>query len=220
MVKAVFLDFYGTVVYEDGENINIVSKKILETGTAESISEVSNYWWKEFQTLFMDSYIDTFDTQRNLEYQSLVNTIKHFQSTEDARSLSNLLFEYWVKPPIFSESKAFFKECKLPIYIVSNIDRADVMQALEYHNLKPTGVFTSEDAKSYKPRRELFELALKSTKLRADEVVHVGDSLTSDVKGASSLGINTIWLNRTGKETPEGVISVSSLLEIFSTMYF
>lgn len=105
------------------------------------------------------------------------------------------MFDHWVKPPIFEESKHFFEICPVPIYIVSNIDRADILKAIEYHNLKPAAVFTSEDAKSYKPRKELFELALNTTGLSANEVVHIGDSLNSDVKGAAALGINVLWVN-------------------------
>ena len=108
----------------------------------------------------------------------------------------------------------------MPIYIVSNIDRADVLEAIAYHELKPAGVFTSEDARSYKPRAELFELALNQTGLRAEEVVHIGDSMSSDVKGASALGIHAVWLNRGGREVPEGVTAVSDLMEVYRTRYF
>lgn len=55
------------------------------------------------------------------------------------------------------------------------MDTDDIMQAIEFHNLKPTRVFTSEDARSYKPRKEIFELALKETGLNANEVIHIGD---------------------------------------------
>ena len=122
-------------------------------------------------------------------------------------------FAHWVKPPIFEDSKEFFEKSTLPIYIVSNIDTADIMQAIDYHGLKPAGVFTSEDAGSYKPRQELFELALQKTGLKPDEVIHIGDSISSDVKGASALGINTLWLNRFGKNVPDGVKSIASLPE-------
>jgi len=81
--------------------------------------------------------------------------------------------------------------------------------------LKPAGVFTSEDAKSYKPRKELFEYALKYTGLSADEVVHIGDSLSSDIRGAASVGIKAIWVNRSNREVPEDVIAVNNLIEVF-----
>ena len=220
MVKAVFIDFYGTVVYEDGEVIKKVSQEIFDTGKVDDKSEIGSYWWKEFQTAFHHAYGDNFQTQRKLEYDSLEKTIQHFKSSADAEVLSNLMFAYWRKPPIFEETKRFFEICPVPIYVVSNIDRDDVMQAIEYHGLKPMGVFTSEDAKSYKPRRELFEHALKNTGLSAEEVVHIGDSLSSDIKGAASAGINAIWVNRSHREVPMDVTAVNNLLEVYDTEYF
>ena len=83
------------------------------------------------------------------------------------------------------------------------------------HYPEYTRVFTSEDARSYKPRAELFELALKASGLRSDEVIHIGDSVSSDVKGAAALGIKALWLNRFGKQNPEGVESISKLTEAF-----
>lgn len=216
MKKAIFLDFYGTVVHEDGAVIKKITQEIYETGQVDDRSEIGTFWWKEFQTLFNNSHGDTFRTQRDLEIQSLQNTIQYFHSTADVLQLSNLMFEHWIKPPIFEESKKFFGSSKLPIYIVSNIDRADIIQALAFHDLKPSGIFTSEDAKSYKPRKELFELALSTTGHGSDEVVHIGDSLSSDIKGANEVGIQTVWINRNNREVPEGVFAVSKLTEIFN----
>lgn len=220
MVKAVFIDFYGTVVHEDGEVIKKVTQEIFDTGKVKDKSEVGAYWWNEFQLAFNNSYGDNFKKQRELEYQSLDKTVQHFNSTADAKALSNLMFAHWIKPPIFKEAKQFFEICPVPIYVVSNIDRDDVLKAIEFIGLKPNGVFTSEDAKSYKPRKELFEFAMKNTGLSARQVVHIGDSLSSDVKGASAVGINAIWINRSGREVPEGVNSVRDLLEVYNTDFF
>lgn len=220
MTKAVFIDFYGTIVHEDGEVIRKVRQEIFDTGETQEISEISTYWWNEFQTSFMSAYGSNFQTQRELEYQSLSKTIQHFHSSADARQLSDLMFEHWVKPPVFEESERFFALCPVPVYIVSNIDRDDILKAISYHGLTPAGVFTSEDARSYKPRKELFELALKSTGFRAEQVVHIGDSLSSDVNGASAVGINAIWINRSGREVPVGVCAVSNLLEVYDTKFF
>ena len=214
-IKALFVDFYGTIVHEDGEVIKKITDIIQKTGVVEDRSEIDSFWWKDFQNMFQNSYGDTFETQRALEERSLEHTLAEFQSTADVKELSNLMFEHWVKPPIFEDSKEFFEKSMLPIYIVSNIDTDDINRAIEYHNLKPAKVFTSEDARAYKPRKELFELALKKTGLTPEEVIHIGDSISSDVKGASALGIHTLWLNRFGKEVPDGVKSISSLLQIF-----
>lgn len=218
MKKAIFMDFYGTVVFEDGEVIEQVTNEILDTGKADNVSEIASYWWREFQNDFMNSYGENFQTQRALEYQSLEKTIRHFNSTADAKRMSDMMFDYWMKPPIFEEAKEFFEQSPVPIYIVSNIDRGDILKAIKYHGLNPEGVFTSEDARSYKPRRELFEMALKKTGLNPDEVIHIGDSLSSDVAGAGSVGIDAILVNRAGKEIPKGVKAVSNLLEALKAL--
>ena len=220
MIKAIFIDFYGTIVHEDGEVIKQISQEIFVTGKVNNKSEIGSYWWNEFQTAFINAYGDAFATQRKLEYKSLEKTIQHFNSSANAKNLSNLMFDHWVKPPIFEEAKQFFELCPVPIYVVSNIDRDDVLQAIKYHNLNLTGVFTSEDAKAYKPRKELFEFALKGAELSPDEVLHIGDSLSSDINGASSVGINAIWINRNNREVPINVISVNNLLEVYNTRYF
>ena len=217
-IKAFFVDFYGTIVHEDGEVIKKITKIICDTGKVENPSEVDSFWWKDFQTMFMNSYGDTFETQRALEEKSLEHTLEQFESSADAKELSEMMFAHWVNPPIFEDSKEFFEKSPLPVYVVSNIDTADILEAMDFHGLKAAGVFTSEDAKSYKPRKELFELALKKSGLNADEVIHIGDSLSSDVKGANSLGIRALWLNRFGKEIPEGVESITSLFGAFEVI--
>lgn len=213
MIKAFFLDFYGTVVHEDGEIIKKITQIIYDTGKAENMSEIDAFWWKDFQSMFINSYGDSFETQRALEKKSLVHTLEKFCSTANVDELCNYMFEHWTKPPIFEDSLEFFDMTPIPIYIVSNIDTADILKAIEFNRLSPAGVFTSEDAKAYKPRKELFELALRSTGLKEDEVIHIGDSLSSDIRGASSVNIKALWLNRFGKKVPDGVESIVSLLE-------
>ena len=215
MIKALFVDFYGTLVHEDGEIIKEITKIIHDTGNGAEPSEIGSFWWKDFQNLFVSSFGERFMLQREIEREALAHTIDQFGSKEDVSTLCDRLFAQWSKPEIFEDTKEFFDKSPLPIYIVSNIDNIDIRNAIEYHGLKPAGVFTSEDARSYKPRKELFEMALSRTGLKPDEVIHIGDSVSSDVKGASALGIKTLWLNRFGKEIPDGVTSITNLLEVF-----
>lgn len=213
MIKAFFLDFYGTVVHEDGEVIKKITDIIYRTGKVNNKSEIGTFWWNDFQNMVLNFHGDTFETQRMLEEKSLKHTLQHFCSSVDYLELSKLMFEHWIHPPIFEESKSFFEHSPIPIYIVSNIDTCDILEAIKYHDLNPTSVFTSEDAKAYKPRKELFQLALKKTRLNANEVIHIGDSISSDVKGASALNIKTLLINRFDKEVPSGVESIGNLLE-------
>ena len=49
MIKALFVDFYGTIVHEDGEVIKQISQEIYDTGKVNDKSEIGSYWWGEFQ---------------------------------------------------------------------------------------------------------------------------------------------------------------------------
>ena len=73
--------------------------------------------------------------------------------------------------------------------------------------------------RAYKPKKELFEFALRATGLHADEVIHIGDSLSSDVRGASLVGIKAFWLNRFGKKIPEGVECIVSLMDALDKIH-
>lgn len=216
MLKAFFLDFYGTVVHEDGQIVKQIANIINETSKDDNLFEIGAYWWNDFFEMFSESFGDKFETQRVLEERSLRHTIDKYGSSADSVELSNLMFEHWRTAPIFEDAKDFFGKCPLPVYIISNIDNQDIEAVIKYHGLKPAGVFTSEDAKSYKPRKELFELALETTGLKPDEVIHIGDSISSDVEGAGALNIKTLWINRFGKRVPEGVEAISSLPEALS----
>ena len=66
-------------------------------------------------------------------------------------------------------------------------------------------VFISEDIGAEKPAKAFFDKALEEVKgqigeFELDEVLMVGDSLTSDIKGANNAGIKACWYN------PEGVV--------------
>ena len=220
MIKALFFDFYGTIVHEDGVVIDEIATIISNTGNGTNKLTIGSYWWKVFQELYMNSFGNRFKTQKELEIESLEITLKKFESNASANELSQKMFKHWRKPPIFEDAANFLESCNIPYYIVSNIDTDDVIAAIHYHGLSPIKIFTSEDAKSYKPRTELFEMALKETNLAPQEVVHIGDSLNSDIKGASSLGINTIWMNRNNKEIPNGVVAVVSFNDILNTPFF
>jgi FMN phosphatase YigB (HAD superfamily) len=51
----------------------------------------------------------------------------------------------------------------------------------------------------------MFEEALRRYNLDKSEVIHVGDSLSSDIIGAQGVGIKAVWLNRKHRRLPEGI---------------
>ncbi|SFG97012.1 hypothetical protein [Sporolactobacillus nakayamae] len=107
-IKAFFLDFYGTVVHEDGQVISYICNKIKKScGTNASPAEIGAYWWHKFSEHVNQSYGDNFKTQRTLETLSLKSTLDHFGSSLNETELSDLMFQHWRTSPLFDDAKVF-----------------------------------------------------------------------------------------------------------------
>lgn len=70
----------------------------------------------------------------------------------------------------------------------------------------------AEDCGFSKPDKRIFDVLLGKAHIRADELIHVGDSLETDVAGAQNAGATAVHLNRegvpnTGDITPDHEIS-------------
>ncbi|MYL61601.1 HAD-IA family hydrolase, partial [Virgibacillus halodenitrificans] len=68
-----------------------------------------------------------------------------------------------------------------------------------------------------KPDVSIFNHVLDLLKLSKEEVMMVGDNLHTDILGASKAGIDSVWVNRNGKEKNNEIVptyEISSLREI------
>lgn len=218
MIKTIMLDFYGTLVEEDGIYIGRICREISHKSMLGSTpKEIGSFWHRRFSTLCNSSFGDGFKTQRSIELQSLRETVDQFQSSADPDLLSEILYNYWQAPKAFENTAEFLSKLELDSCVVSNIDNNDLMSALEHISFKPKHIITSESAAAYKPRPEMFESALQVMNLQPSEVIHVGDSFSSDIVGASSLGIRSVWINPKGKAASGNVeadYEVSDIIEV------
>ena len=97
--------------------------------------------------------------------------------------------------------------------------------ATQYKRLADSGldsymdwIFISEEAGSQKPQREFFEYCFERMGRRdVENMLIVGDSLTSDIKGGNTAGIDTCWFNPHEQPNTAGVhvdYEVRSLKEL------
>ena len=88
---------------------------------------------------------------------------------------------------------------ELRLGVCSNFSHAETARSiLAETGLAPhlASVAISEAVGIRKPRREIFEAALRGLGTAPEEALHVGDSLRADVAGAAALGIRTVWITR------------------------
>jgi 2-haloacid dehalogenase/putative hydrolase of the HAD superfamily len=202
VVAAVLLDFYGTLVGGDEPVIAQACEKVEATAAAPvSPGDVARSWSEGF-TRACEGSGARFTGQRAAAHASLVRTLELVRSSADPDDVVGDLVAYWRRPPLLDDARDFLRRIDRPVCIVSNIDRRDLEAALDHHGLVFEHVVTSDDVRSYKPQPEIFRHAMATLGVDGDDLLHVGDSLGSDVAGANGVGIPVAWVNRRARPRP------------------
>ncbi|UCF35145.1 MAG: HAD family hydrolase [Phycisphaerales bacterium] len=210
---AVFIDFFGTVAAGDRAAVEATCRRIVDLlNLPIDARAFAIHWGEVFFATIEGSNHKGFRTLYECELISLAATLKEYDVEADPAPLVAPLERYWRCPGLHPEAEEALRRIDLPTCCVSNADRRPLEQALEHHGFHFDEVICSEDVRSYKPDPLIFEKALERMGAPADRVAHVGDSLHSDVGGASKLGITTIWVCRDdrvhdiGKSKPDYMI--------------
>jgi FMN phosphatase YigB (HAD superfamily) len=151
----------------------------------------------------------TLSHQRALLFMKL---LEHFDIPFDASLVLDLHNTYWfcvnVYIQAFPETYSVLDTIKnsgVGIAAISDgnivdrlekIDSLDLCKYIDY-------LICSEEVIDTKPMPKVFELALKKTNCKKDEVIFIGNSFSADIEGGRNFGIDTIWFNPKKDEIPE-----------------
>ena len=122
----------------------------------------------------------------------------------DIRSLSESVPAWPPFPDTVEALRQLKKHYKLAV--ISNIDDDLFAQTRKHLGVEFDAVITAEQAGSYKPSTNNFELALRAFNLAPDRLLHAGQSIYHDVIPAQSLGISTVWVNRKSARPGVGAV--------------
>ena len=213
MIKAVFLDYTGTIIEEGGPDGMEMLKRCYRNSDMESMEAMLAYWWKLIKNFEAVSYKDSYITEDEIEDRALEECARKIHLKENFEELHRLCQRFWMYAPAFPDSAEFFEKCRVPIYVISNNGLSYVEEGMRDKDLHPAGIICGDMVRAYKPHREIFQKALEVSGLGPEEVIHIGDSVTSDVAGAAAAGITALLLDRKGDKTCEGVTVIHSLTE-------
>ena len=96
--------------------------------------------------------------------------------------------------------------------VVSNWDVSlhDVLERTELRG-RVDAVVISAEVGVAKPDPAIFRIALEQLGAKANDAVHVGDSVEHDIAGARAAGLEAVFVARNGAQAPDGVRVVTSL---------
>ncbi len=196
----VFLDFYGTVASGDGGAVEAVCQQVVDDHSLPvSAAKLACRWGDRYFQAIEQMNGHGFRLLGEIERDTLIETIAEYGPVPDVTVYVDRLNAYLAQPPLFEEIHEVFAQLDLPVCIVSNADEYELRTAIAHHSLPLDNIVTSESARSYKPDAAIFTHALNVTGWRPDRVLHVGDSLHSDVSGAHAAGLEAAWVHRVGR---------------------
>lgn len=111
---------------------------------------------------------------------------------------------HWFLPDAV-EILEYLKARGYRLYIASNGVIDTQYSRLESAGIGPffDGIFISEEIGFHKPQKAYFDACFaRIPDFTREEAVLIGDSLSSDIRGAKNAGIASIWLNRNGRTAP------------------
>lgn len=112
----------------------------------------------------------------------------------------------WEVLPGATDILTLLKQRGIQLGVVSNFDDRlerilTQLSLMHYFDF----VIASSVVKVAKPDAEIFKMALKTADVKPEEVIHVGDNIDTDYKGAKAAGLNSVLLLDKDKEVPNGV---------------
>jgi len=133
----------------------------------------------------------------------------HFEaSSAELRSLHESV-PAW---PPFPDTVVALRELqkRYKLVVISNIDSDLFAETQKHLGIQFDGVITAEQARSYKPSTNNFQMALRTLALSPDRLLHAAQSIYHDVVPARSLGIATVWVNRKSARPGIGAVRASA----------
>ena len=211
MTKAIFLDYTGTMVMEDEPYTREILAYFMAHSDLKDPKEVLKVVWTKVKELENESFGENFIKNDEKVDMILDYCVKNHNLNGDLKYIHDIWRKVWVYAPLFDDVLPFFERSTLPIYIISNDDLCYLEESMKIKGLNPAGIISAETVNACKPHRKIFEKALETASVKADEAVLIGDSITSDVEAAKAVGIRPIYLSRSKDIEIEGVKVIRSL---------
>jgi len=208
MVKAIFFDFWGTLA---------------ENGTYSPLKQTFRILRARMPFgQFAEQFERTFFTKPFEDQVEAFTIVCNTFNCPPKPFIIDKLVGVWNKnkllaklyPETIDALKAL-KDKGFKLYLISNSQSNTIEPLIEKFGMKELfdGLFVSCSEGCLKTDG-LFETALEKTKLSKDEVVSVGDSIETDIRGAERAGIKAILVDRRGtRDFPNKIALLTELVD-------
>jgi 2-haloacid dehalogenase len=108
-------------------------------------------------------------------------------------------------PPFPDTVEALRKlHTRYKLAVISNVDDDLFAPSAKLLHVPFDAVITAQQARSYKPSLNNFQLAFQKIGMPQEKILHVAQSLYHDIAPARKLGLHCVWVNRRANQTGPG----------------
>lgn len=215
MIKALFLDYTGTVIQQRGEDYTELVSRIAKNSDLKDADQVLAWWHANVAELEQACTPDAFLSQHEIAEKLFEKAEKDEHLRDDRAQLVTLLQNYLMYAPVFDDVRELFDLGTIPVYIVTDSSEDCVRVCTRRHNLHPYGIISSETVRSYMPHAEVFDYAAKTAGYDKQDILFV--SMNPDaLKGAENAGLMTALIDRKSEHRDADIRRYRSLVEILA----
>lgn len=177
--------------------------------------------------ILWDRYHKGFITADELKWKRMWRTLLEFKIGNEtlAKDLSAAFMKVLpTKKGVFPhtmEMLDYLKAKGYQLHLITNGFEGTQWSKLNNSGLNKyfTAVITSEASNSLKPKKEIFEYALKKANATLQESIMLGDNLLADIQGAINIGMDSVFVNHinavTDMKPTYTITSLEELKELF-----
>ncbi len=222
-ISTVIFDMYGTLAQNEPSHWDRTFQDIIREQKLPCRSGQLREVWRIGEQAFQASrsqevapFQSCFDGWR----ESFITAFAALKVEGDPDAASRRAIDDLGRRPPFPETQEALSAVqeRWRIAMLSNSDDRFLNPMVRRLGFSFEAVLSSEEARCYKPRPELFQEMLGRLGVAPEEAVYVGDRQLEDVQGAGQVGMKTVWINRSGEaldpKLPRPDHQVKNLLEI------
>jgi putative hydrolase of the HAD superfamily len=166
-------------------------------------------------------------TREDLRWKRMNKTLQHYNVYNEplAKEMSELYLEILPTQTHLVEGCIevlnYCKDKKYELHLITNGFEKTQHQKLANANLQSyfKEMITSEEAMSMKPKKEIFDFALKKTSALLNESIMIGDDFEADIIGAMNANMNQVYFNPSNKEVrKEPTHNIQQLVQLLDIL--